>query len=213
MWGRYLRVSIVQLLIIIWQYETLFVQGTQSHFCDFLPSRYQKGVTVIVAAGNDGLNMKGSTGAQFVDLLGDCKNAIAISAAGPQGWALDPSNADADWYTKASYSTNGQIDFAGPGGSYDYPGTQEYCNVIGIVRPCYLFDFSFGVGRGTWYWSVGTSMAAPGAAGVAALIISENNGEKMHPAQVKSEMKKRALALGKKGHDNFYGFGHVHSGH
>jgi subtilisin family serine protease len=56
-------------------------------------------------------------------------------------------------------------------------------------------------------------MAAPHAAGVAALIISENGGD-MAPAQVEAAMRMRGLDLGKRGADDFFGRGgQVHWGY
>ena len=62
----------------------------------------------------------------------------------------------------------------------------------------------------TYGWAQGTSMAAPAAAGVAALII-EANGGKMHPAQLKAKLANSATDLGKPGNDEFYGAGFVNA--
>ncbi|MDH3933008.1 MAG: S8 family serine peptidase, partial [Chromatiales bacterium] len=107
----------------------------------------------------------------------------------------------------ASYTNYGtsQVEFSAPGGGYDYPGN-EGCVVAGIARPCWVFDLVFSTGNGAWYWSGGTSMAAPHAAGVAALIISENGGD-MKPAQVEAQMRMRGIDLGKPGADDFFGRG------
>jgi subtilisin family serine protease len=57
-------------------------------------------------------------------------------------------------------------------------------------------------------------MAAPHAAGVAALIISENLGKyKGKPAQVRAEMRKRAADKGQAGRDGIFGHGFVQSGY
>jgi subtilisin family serine protease len=53
-------------------------------------------------------------------------------------------------------------------------------------------------------------MAAPHAAGVAALII-EHNGGHMNPAQVEAALRKSADDLGKPGNDDFYGAGFVNA--
>lgn len=172
-------------------------------------------MTVIVAAGNDSLDLQGPQGARVVAFLDDCEGALAITAAGPVGWAIDPK--DADLYTPASYSNFGQTDFAGPGGdiAYYYKDATTKCTV-GTLKylsyPCWVFDMVFSCTNGGWAWAAGTSMATPGAAGIAALIISENGG-KMDPAQVKAKMSELALDLGKTGYDQFYGQGYVHSGY
>lgn len=129
--------------------------------------------------------------------MGDCQDALVITAATPLGWASPPYTADL--YQQASYSNYGDADFAGSGGSTDLIATKPYdlCNILGIVRYCWVFDLVFSTsGTGSWYWSAGTSMASPAAAGVAALIMSEElakTGKKLNLAQLKTEMKRRAL--------------------
>jgi subtilisin family serine protease len=102
------------------------------------------------------------------------------------------------------------VDFSAPGGSPDYPGN-EGCVVAGLPRPCWVFDLVFSAGNGGWYWSFGTSMAAPHAAGVAALIISANGGG-MHPVQVERAMQRAAVKMAN-GRNDFFGFGLVNSGY
>ena len=53
-------------------------------------------------------------------------------------------------------------------------------------------------------------MAAPAAAGVAALII-EKNGGSMNPSQVEAALRRSADDLGKPGNDDFYGAGFVNA--
>jgi lantibiotic leader peptide-processing serine protease len=53
-------------------------------------------------------------------------------------------------------------------------------------------------------------MAAPAAAGVAALII-EKNGGSMKPAQVEAKLRQSADDVGKPGNDIFYGHGFVNA--
>ena len=112
--------------------------------------------------------------------------------------------------TYTNYGTS-MVDFSGPGGDTAYPG-EENCTVAGLTRPCWVFDLVFSTGNNGWYWSAGTSMAAPHAAGVAALIISEHGGD-MTPAQVERELRSRAIDAGKPGTDDVHGRGAVHSGH
>jgi subtilisin family serine protease len=171
---------------------------------------YRKGATTIVSAGNDGLDLNAPDTASLVNFNGYASHAISIAAVAPIGWAKDPGNIDLNQPT--GYSNSGpEIDFAAPGGNFVYPGN-EVCVVAGLARPCWVFDYVFSTGNGGWYWSVGTSMAAPHAAGVAALIIGENGGQ-MQPAQVKKEMRRRAIDLGKAGGDDIYGYGVATSGY
>ncbi len=53
-------------------------------------------------------------------------------------------------------------------------------------------------------------MAAPHAAGVAALIIGQNGGS-MKPAHVEAKLRQSADDLGKPGNDDFYGKGRINA--
>jgi len=168
---------------------------------------YQQGTTVISSAGNSGLNSNQT--ADLVHIPSQSTHVISISATAPIGWATDPLNIDLD--NLASYSNYGlsHIAFAAPGGDFVYPGN-EACVVAGLSRPCWVFDLVFSTGNQSWYWSAGTSMASPHAAGVAALIIGANGGP-MHPAQVEAALRASADDLGQPGKDAFYGHGRVNA--
>lgn len=169
----------------------------------------QQGVTIITSAGNSALDRDKT--ANLLVLPADMPNVISISATAPVGWATDPDNIFLD--NLASYSNYGRsaIDFAAPGGDFVYPG-EEGCLIAGLLRPCWVFDLVFSTGNDGWYWSAGTSMAAPHAAGIAALIISENGGS-MHPSHVEAALRQRAERLGSNGRDPIYGMGRVSSGY
>jgi lantibiotic leader peptide-processing serine protease len=168
---------------------------------------YQQGTTVISSAGNSGLDSNKTKDLVFVP--SQSAHVISISATAPIGWAVDPLNTDLD--NLASYSNYGlsHITFAAPGGDYIYPGN-ESCTIAGLTRPCWVFDLVFSTGNGSWYWSAGTSMAAPHASGVAAIIIGRNGGS-LHPAQVEAELRAAADDLGKPGRDAYYGHGRVNA--
>lgn len=174
---------------------------------------HQQGATVVVSAGNDGLDLNSPDTASLINFNGYASHAVSISAVGPEGWGVDPNT---DLNQQAFYTNVGpEVDFAGQGGTVDFDllASGLSCTVVGLTRPCYVFDFVFSTGSlNSWYWSIGTSMAAPHAAGVAAIIIGENGGD-MHPAQVKAEMRQRAADLGKRGGDDLFGSGLVTTGY
>ncbi|MCJ8164268.1 S8 family serine peptidase [Pontibacter sp. E15-1] len=173
----------------------------------------QKGVTLIASAGNDANN--GNKDQSLVHIPASAPNVISISATAPRGWALNPLTANLDFL--ASYSNYGtpDVDFAAPGGDYAYEGN-EIAKIGPVTQYAYVLDFVFSTGsslvpgRASYYWSVGTSMAAPHAAGVAALIIGQNGGQ-MDPAKVKAAMRASADDLGKPGRDPYYGYGRLNA--
>lgn len=165
---------------------------------------HQSGTLVIASAGNAANN--GDKDKALMHLPSDVSHAVSISATAPIGWATDPANAFLDY--PASYTNYGRsvIDFAAPGGDFVYPGN-EACLIAGLVRPCWVFDLVFSTGNGGWYWSAGTSMAAPHAAGVAALILSEKGS--LNPAQLEANLRAYSADLGQPGNDAYYGAGRV----
>jgi subtilisin family serine protease len=168
---------------------------------------YQNGTTVIASAGNDAIDADHT--ANLIHLPSDAPHVITISATAPVGWATDPANTFLD--TPATYTNFGQstIEFAAPGGDAAYPGN-ENCTVSGLTRPCWVFDLVFSTIPGGWAWAGGTSMAAPHASGVAAIIIGANGGS-MSPSHVEAALRASADDLGKPGNDDFYGAGRVNA--
>jgi lantibiotic leader peptide-processing serine protease len=82
------------------------------------------------------------------------------------------------------------------------------------VAVCYVFDYVFSVGgvvgsSAYFYWSAGTSMAAPHVAGVAALLVGKHG--KMKPSQLRSYLERGADDLGQRGNDPYYGTGRVNA--
>ncbi|WP_262712923.1 S8 family serine peptidase [Hymenobacter radiodurans] len=116
--------------------------------------------------------------------------------------------------TYSNYGTS-EIDFAAPGGDTAYPGN-EIAKIGPITQYVYVFDLVFSTGSNlnpatsSYYWSAGTSMAAPHAAGVAALIVGKNGGQ-MDPAKVEAALRASADDLGKPGRDPQYGHGRVNA--
>jgi subtilisin family serine protease len=174
----------------------------------------KRGTTLIASAGNEATELNPK---KYLHLPSDAPGFISISATTPVGWAADPStNLD----VPASYTNYGvyAIDFAAPGGDTLYPG-EEICTVgvlAPLTRPCWVFDLVFSTGSNlnpntaSYYWSGGTSMAAPHATGVAALIVGKYGGS-LHPLKVRTLLIAKSDDLGPKGKDAFYGFGRVNA--
>jgi subtilisin family serine protease len=172
----------------------------------------KNGVTVITSAGNSSFDGDGNgdtntdddptnDGSQWVRPA-MFEGAISVSATGPVGFFADPLGADFD--RPASYTNFGTslVDFAAPGGDFQlFPGAGWFYDMV----------LSTGAAGG-YYFSAGTSMAAPHVAGVAAVIIGES-GKTLSPAQVEKELRHRAVDLGKPGNDDFYGQGRVSTGY
>lgn len=175
----------------------------------------RRGTTVIASAGNSAIDFDAWENRYLVDLPASARGVIAISSFAPENWATDPENAVFE--LPASYTNAGRefVDFGAPGGDFDYPGN-ENCSltILGapFVRPCWVFDgvFSTGTSDGgisRYYWSTGTSMAAPHASGVAAIIIGWNGGS-MAPDLVYAELRRLSNNVGPET-TTYYGHGTV----
>ncbi|WP_373398086.1 S8 family serine peptidase [Algoriphagus halophilus] len=72
---------------------------------------YQLGVTIIVAAGNDGLNLDDNN--EFTVIPAQNQHIISVGSTGPTGWQLGESNfTDPAYYTNSGKSG---VDIAAPG--------------------------------------------------------------------------------------------------
>jgi|AntRauTorcE11897_2_1112592.scaffolds.fasta_scaffold01782_10 subtilisin family serine protease len=178
---------------------------------------YQQGVTVIASAGNGATNYDDAK--ELFKIPAENQHVLSISSTGPTGWGFGATNfSDIAYYSDYGKSL---VSLAAPGGSVGLAiidGNFDPCTITGtftsITATCAVFDQVFSTVRGTtiasYNWAQGTSMAAPAAAGVAALIIDANNRE-MSPAQVKTALQQSADDLGKPGNDEFYGHGWVNA--
>jgi subtilisin family serine protease len=179
-----------------------------------------RGVLVIASAGNDAINFDG--GGSYVTVPAMSVGVVAVSALGPEGFALNFSNNGGvpNYDELASYSNSGSsiISFGGPGGDGRYPGN-ENCTMplpgFGtITNACWVFDLVLSTSRGAtaaggYSWAAGTSMAAPAVAGVAALIVGKYGT--MSPAQLEGRLRSSADDLGKPGQDDVYGKGRINA--
>jgi len=175
----------------------------------------QRGVTVIAAAGNDGVNLDHSGNTVFVPA--QSVGVISVAATGPFGWALGATDFD----RPASYTNFGQsaIRLAAGGGDFALPGSQVCSKPrfpSGVVNQlCWVLDMVMAPCRGSgtsnssYCWAAGTSMASPAVAGVAALIVGKYGP--MSPAQLEARLRQSADDLGKPGQDDYYGSGRVNA--
>ena len=178
---------------------------------------YQRGVTVIAAAGNNGTDLDHTNNQVFVPA--QLPHVISVSALAPMGWAVPGTAFDLD--RPASYTNFGQsaIDLAAPGGDSALPGnaicTKPRFPTGTVTQFCWVFDMVMAPCRGaplsnsTYCWASGTSMASPAVAGVAALIVGKYG--KLSPTDVRTRLEKSADDLGKPGNDDYYGAGRVNA--
>lgn len=171
----------------------------------------RKGVLVVVAAGNDGVNLDhiGSNEPTFCA----APQVVCVSAVGP-------ATAGAPLASPASYTNYGRsaISVAAPGGDFTLDGqgslvfaswVYSACSKTALLvdpAPPHAILGSAGCESGRYVTgAVGTSQAAPQVAGLAALIIAEQGITQ--PAQVKAAIEQSAVDLGQPGTDPYYGRG------
>lgn len=172
-----------------------------------------RGVLVVSAAGNDDVDHAQS----WTFVPAESGSGIAVSSTGPVGFAYGETN----FRRIASYTNYGHsvIHVAAPGGDFVYP-TNEGCslpraNGTPVTIPCWAFDMVLSTSRGSgasttsYSWAAGTSMAAPAASAVAALI--KQKYPTIPLGALKSRLAQSADDEGPRGHDPFYGRGFVNA--
>jgi serine protease len=147
---------------------------------------YNKGVTIVCAAGN-----AGTSAPQYPAAYTQCISVSAIRYD----------------QTYPSYSSYGStIDICAPGGdvTVDQNGDGYPDGVLQQTHDGSNYA-NFG-----YYFYEGTSMACPHVAGVAALLISKAGGS-MTPDAVRAALQNTATDLGPAGWDQHYGYGKVNA--
>jgi subtilisin family serine protease len=157
----------------------------------------RKSVTVVVSAGNSALDLD-RDGAGYKTYC-DTPTNFCVSATGPTAattvngpWA----NIDAPaYYTNYGRSA---INVAAPGGNSG-ASVWAACSPFSVLIPvCQTGTYVVGIR--------GTSMAAPHASGVAALMV-EKHGK--NPGAVRTAIEQASDDLGQAGLDPFYGRGRI----
>lgn len=156
-----------------------------------------RGMTVVVAAGNENMNLD-AIGGSFKAYC-TATQVVCISATGP----TSQTSVNGPWVNidnKASYSNYGRafVDFAAPGGN----------GVSRVTAACSSFSLAIPVCRtGVYVLGInGTSMASPHTAGLAALLV-EKYGR--NPGAIRSAMARSSDDLGEPGNDPVYGQGRI----
>jgi hypothetical protein len=156
-----------------------------------------KGTTIVVAAGNDALDMDHDRN----DYVTYCNApaVICVSATGPTSEAsVNGPWTDVDASSSYTNSGSSAVDLAAPGGnaaSFVYGG----CSGTSLILPiCQTGIFVVGI--------QGTSASAPHVAGAAALLVAQLG---RNPAAIRARLLQSADDLGQNGTDPLYGKGRL----
>jgi subtilisin family serine protease len=175
---------------------------------------------VVSAAGNEGLDLDHS--GSFISVPAQCGSGIAVSATGPIGYAVGYPDGATNFRRPASYTNfgNSAIWVAAPGGDFVYMPPSQLCSIPtvpsgSVTTSCRAFDLVISTVRGSaasttaYGFAAGTSMAAPVASGVAALI--KQRFPNISVGALKNRLAQTADDEGSSGHDPFYGRGFVNA--
>jgi lantibiotic leader peptide-processing serine protease len=163
----------------------------------------KKGMLIVVAAGNSGLNMD-KNGNVLVTYCNQ-QHVVCVSATGPTSEAsVNGPWANIDY--PAYYTNYGRsaVDVAAPGGNYS-SYVYSACSTTTLLpdlAPC-LLDTAHVYVIG----AQGTSMATPHVSGLAALLIDQVG--RKNPALLKQRIRQSSDDLGQPGIDPFYGAGRI----
>ncbi len=197
-----------------------------------------RNVTVVASAGNDAIDLSNKNGVTrwynaLLQRLGLTQYEVVgagfkVPAMTPGVVTVSATGGGFGTKDRLAFFSNygsGAINVAAPGGDC---GLLDSCNAklrpadwykylvlstVPTYLPCSTTAKNL-FGTCNYGWKAGTSMASPAAAGVAALIISqefERTGVKPSPAQVVTKLQQTSEDIGKVGYDNLYGHGLVNA--
>lgn len=181
----------------------------------------QRGVVVVVASGNSGYDMDHIPAAHFTYC--DQTHVICTTATGPTATAASgaPLN-NVDQFAPFSNYGRSRIDVAAPGGNYAVDANGDLVSAAWIYSICSSssadlikdkdgkligLQKGFCAGPGIYVaGQIGTSQAAPHAAGLAALLIAQHG---RNPALIRQIIRETADDLGQAGTDPYFGRGRI----
>jgi subtilisin family serine protease len=177
----------------------------------------QNGVTVVVAAGNDAIDMDHITNVHMTYC--DQTHVICVSATGPLDETKLIGIDDPAWFTNFGRS---RIDVAAPGGNYAFDDKGNLKTAAFVYSLCSRSSADLVKDEKTQKVTalvagacsrnllvagqIGTSQASPHVAGLAALLVAEHG---RNPALIRDIITSTADDLGQSGTDPFYGRGRV----
>ncbi|MCL7983085.1 MAG: S8 family serine peptidase [marine benthic group bacterium] len=158
------------------------------------------GVTVVVSAGNDALDLDHE--ANLFKTYCDAPHVICVSATGPTSSDDIRFGPFYEVDAPAFYTNYGRsaISVAGPGGNTG-GFVWEACSSFSLFYFCEGGNYILGLG--------GTSMSAPHVSGLAALLVEEYG---RNPGRIKAAIQQGADDLGQRGTDPYYGKGRINIG-
>lgn len=173
---------------------------------------YARGALVVASVGNGGTDLNKNRNA--VKAPAQITHVVAVSATGPLTMA-PLANLDGDTFAWYSDFGAGSVFVAAPGGNYMLApnGTRITPAENMIAAPCSRYAAALPACRvapAKVLFMAGTSMAAAHVSGLAALILSRF-GPAMSAAQLRATIQQSADDLGKRGRDEYYGFGRINA--
>ncbi len=167
-------------------------------------------VLVVCSAGGNAADLDHS--GSLMHVPSQSGGALAVSATAPVGFAVGWPNGAANFRDPTTYTNYGRsaIWVSAPGGDSALPGN-AICSIPPVTTFCWVFDLvlSPGSAGGGYSFAGGTSMSAPHAAGVAALIAQKYPG--ISVGDLKNRLKNTADDEGAAGIDPFHGHGFVNA--